>query len=86
MVFVTLSVCVAVLVMSAYVPRFTGACGARVSDVYMLNRVGDRTPPCITPVLNWRCVCFVSECSVFFASFEVGCDEFENGGWDVSLL
>ena len=26
-----------------------------VSDVYMLS-VGDRTPPCGTPFLNWRCV------------------------------
>ena len=26
-----------------------------VSDVYMLNNVGDRTPPCDTPVLNWCC-------------------------------
>ena len=22
----------------------------------ILNNVGDRTPPCVTPVLNWRCV------------------------------
>ena len=35
---------------------FTGACGVGVSDVYMLNSVGDRTQPCGTPVLNWRCV------------------------------
>ena len=35
---------------------FTGACGVGVSYVYMLNNVGDRTPPCGTPVLNWRCV------------------------------
>ena len=27
-----------------------------VSYVYMLNSVCDRTPPCGTPVLNWRCV------------------------------
>ena len=35
-------------------------CGVGVSDVYMLNSVGDRTPPCGTSVLNWRCVdvCF----------------------------
>ena len=32
-----------------------GVCVA-VSDVYMLISVGDRTPPCGTPVLNWRCV------------------------------
>ena len=27
-----------------------------VSDVYMLNSLGDRMPPCGTPVLNWCCV------------------------------
>ena len=36
--------------------QFTGACGVAVSDVYMLKSVGDRTPPCGTPFLNWRCV------------------------------
>ena len=25
-------------------------------DVYMLKSVGDRTPTCGTPFLNWRCV------------------------------
>ena len=35
---------------------FTGACGGVVSDVYMLKSVGDMTPPCGTPFLNWRCV------------------------------
>ena len=25
-----------------------------VSDVYLLNSVDDRTPPCETPFLNWR--------------------------------
>ena len=44
---------------SAYVVSFTGAYGVGVSDVYMLNNVGDRTPPCGTPVLNWRCVDFL---------------------------
>ena len=48
--------CVDVMVMSsAYVVSFTGACGVGVSDVYMLKSVGDRTPPCGTPFLNWRC-------------------------------
>ena len=27
-----------------------------MSAVYMLNSVGERTPPCGTPVLNWRCM------------------------------
>ena len=41
---------------SAYVVSFIGACSVGVSDVYMLKSVGDRTPPCGTPFLNWRCV------------------------------
>ena len=51
-----LSLCRCVLMSSAYVVSFTGACGVGVSDVYMLKIVCDRTPPCGTPVLNWRCV------------------------------
>ena len=53
-----MSLCVNVMVMwFAYVVSFTGAFGVGLSDVYiMLNNVGDRTPPCGTPVLNWRCV------------------------------
>ena len=35
---------------------FNGACGVRVSYVYMFKSLGDRTPPCGTPVFNWRCV------------------------------
>ena len=27
-----------------------------MSDIYMLKSVGDITPPCGTPFLNWRCV------------------------------
>ena len=49
--------CVDVMVMSsAKVGSFTGGCGVGVSDVHMLKSVGDRTPPCGTPFLNWRCV------------------------------
>ena len=52
-----MSLCVDVMVMSsAYVVSFTGACGVGVSDVYMLKSVGDITPPCQTPFLNWHCV------------------------------
>ena len=48
-----ISLCVDVMVMSsAYVVRFTGACCVGVSDVYMLNSVGDRTPPCGAPFFN----------------------------------
>ena len=55
---VFMSMCVDVKAMlSLYVVNLTGACGAGIYDVYnMLNGVGDRTPPCGTPVLNWRCV------------------------------
>ena len=31
-------------------------CQICIIYVIMLNSVGDRTPPCGTPVLNWRCV------------------------------
>ena len=41
---------------STYVVSFTGTCSVGVSDVYMLNSVDDRTPPCETPVLNMRYV------------------------------
>ena len=48
-----MSLCVDVMVMSsAYVVSFTGACGVEVSDVYMLKSVGDSMPPCGTPFLN----------------------------------
>ena len=30
--------------------------GDGMSEVYMLKRVGESTPPRGTPVLNWRCV------------------------------
>ena len=39
------------VMLSAKVVSFTGSFGVGVSDVYMLNNVGDRTP-------------FFSECSV----------------------
>ena len=55
----SLLMCVDVMTMpSAYEVRYSGACG--MSDVYMLKSVGERTPPCETPVLNWCCVCIVS--------------------------
>ena len=39
-------VCVDVIVMSsAYIITCTGAVGVGISAVWMLNRVGDRTPP-----------------------------------------
>ena len=46
-------VCVDVIVMSsAYIITCTGAVGVGISAVWMLNRVGDRTPPWGTPVLT----------------------------------
>ena len=46
----------AMFMSSALVVSFNGACGVGMSDVYMLKSVGDSTPPCGTPFLNWRCV------------------------------
>ena len=55
--------------------------------MYMLKSVGGSTPPCGTPYLNWRCVyVLVSECGVCFAAFDVVCDVFDNGVWDVCLV
>ena len=55
--FMFMSFCVDVMVISsAYVIRFSGVCGVGGSDMYMLRRGGDSTPPCGTPFLNWRCV------------------------------
>ena len=53
-------VCDAVIVMSsAYEVSCTSLGGCGMSEVYMLKRVGDRTPPCGTPVfirLSLECV------------------------------
>ena len=71
--------CIDVMVMSSeYVVSFTGACGVGVSDVYKLNNVGDRMPPCGTPVLKWHCV------DVLFLNVDF--EEFENGVQDVCLV
>ena len=52
-----ISLCVDVMVMSsALAVKFAGARGVGVPDVYMLKGVGDSTPPCVTPLLNWYCV------------------------------
>ena len=52
-----MSLCVDVMVMSsAYFVSLTGGCGVGVSDVHMSKREGDRTLPCGTQFLNWRCV------------------------------
>lgn len=41
---------------SAYVMVFTFAGGSGRSDMYMLKSVGERTPPCGTPVFVFLCV------------------------------
>ena len=49
----------------------------------MLNSVCERTPPCRTPVLNWRYL--VSICCVGFASLDVVWDELNDCAWNVCL-
>ena len=52
-----MSVCSAVIVMSsAYVVSCTGSGGRGMSELWMLKSMGERTPPCGTPDLNWRFV------------------------------
>ena len=52
-----MSLWVDVMVMSsAYVVSFTGACDVGVSDVYMMKSVGNSMPPCGTQFWIWRCV------------------------------
>ena len=52
-----MSVCGAVIVMSSvYVVSCTESGGRGQSEVYMLKSMGERTPPCGTPDLNWRFV------------------------------
>ena len=33
--------------------------GSRCREGYMLKSVGEKTPPCEKPVLNWHCVVFL---------------------------
>ena len=42
-----------IVMSSAYVMSFSGV---GMSDVYMLNSLGDKTPPCGAQFLNFRCV------------------------------
>ena len=44
--------CPCVLMSSSYVLSLTGACVVGMSDVYMLNSVGDWTLLCGTPVMK----------------------------------
>ena len=52
--------CVVKVVMSfAYV--MSCVCGGGMSEVYVLKSVGERTPPCGMPDLNWRiCTCLMT--------------------------
>ena len=50
----------------------------------MLNSVGERTPPCGTPVLTLF-GCVISICCVGFASLDVVCDELNDCAWNVCL-
>ena len=48
----------------------------------MLNSVGERTPPCGTPVLNLTLFgCMISIC----CSLDVICDELNDCAWNVCL-
>ena len=50
----------------------------------MLNSVGERTPPCGTPVFKltlFGCVIYI--CCVGFASLDVVCDELNDCAWKV---
>ena len=51
--------CGVVIVMSsAYMVSCTESGGSGMSEVLMLKNMGEKTPPCGTPDLNW---CFVDE-------------------------
>jgi len=45
-----------IVMSSAYVVKFTFGGGEGMSAVYMLNSMGERTPPCGTPDLNCCCL------------------------------
>ena len=51
----------------------------------MLNNVGERTPPCGTPVLKLTFGCVIYICCVGFASLDVVCDELNDCAWNVCL-
>ena len=55
---------------SALVIRLTELfLGRGMSDLYMLNKVGDRTPSCGSPALMFGCLVVV--CSILLAAFQV---------------
>ena len=45
-----------ILMSSAEVISYVCLGGLGMSEVYILKSLGETTPPCGMPVLNWRCV------------------------------
>ena len=61
--------------------------GSGMSDIYMLKSIGERTPPCETPVLMCFCLCCcVLEFAVCFPDFVVVCCEFLYCCWYVCVV
>ena len=50
-----------------------------------MNSVGERTLPCWTPVLNWRCEDVWYICCVGFASLDVVSNELNDCAWNLGL-
>ena len=44
------------VISSAQEINFTGARGCVIPEMNILNSIGERTPLCRTPVLNWHCM------------------------------
>ena len=53
-----------------------------MSAVYMLNSVGERTPPCFELTL---CGCVIYLCYVGVASLDVVCEEIDVCAWNPGL-
>ena len=57
-----------------------------MSAVYMLNSVGERTPPCGMPVFELTLLgCVIYTCCVDFASLDVVCNELNDCAWNVGV-
>ena len=52
----------------------------------ILKSVGDSTALWNTIFELALCCCFVSECGACFVAFDVVCDVFDNGVWNVCLV
>ena len=57
-----------------------------MSAVYMLNSAAESTPPCGTPVLNWRCDLM---CDLYMlcrlGSLDIVCDELDDYARNLGL-